>query len=311
MATVLCLTITAVPSVFGQISAINIVSYNYHVTSDGNPVVVGEIQNTGTNIIDTVYLAGTLYASNGTAVGICSGYAYGDHILPQQKAPFYLAAQTTTADMSWIQSGVDHINFVVAQANATDSYQYHDLVIRGNMASVTDNYYTVVGVVQNIGNLTTENDTWVVATFYNANGKVVTVGFSNPLATSPLTPLAFDSFTVLAFDSTISSIKEQITNYSLTVQTNGPIISNNATPTPTPSPSLTATATSSATPTQSASPTETASQNPTETPPPSDSITIPASLFYGVIIAVVLISVVVTAVVLRRRKTVNPSKPAA
>jgi hypothetical protein len=301
MVTSLCLTST-VPSVLGQSESIEVLSYSYHISSDGVPVVVGEIQNTGLRNIDMVLLRGTLFASNETALGYCTGYVYGDHLLPQQKAPFYLQAASYTSDTSWIQTGIDHANFTVVEAEITESYQYHDFTLRGSMGSVVSGYYAVTGVVQNTGSLNTVNKTWAVATFYNSAGKVVTVGYSNPLSKSPLAPSDFDSFTVLAFDSTPELIA-QIANYSILFQTNGPILTVGS-PTPTPVPTATANTTVS----PSLSPTTqspSASTNPNVSPSttqPYDTITIPANLFYAIIVAIIVIFVIAVAL-LRRRGT--------
>jgi hypothetical protein len=231
--TVLC--VTFVPNVKGAPEDLTILSYSWYIcpstSTTGNPgdlIVVGEVQNVGPDNLYRINVQGTVYTSNGQAQATSYSPAYVDHMLPQQKAPFYMdfsALESYSGNLSWISLGIDHVAFRFFLANETDSYQYPDLKIVAD-TSYTDltGVYTVTGILGNTGSQDTGRP-WVEATYYNASGTVIAVGVSNflTLSSSPLPSNQTIQFTVTPRDST-SQLAAQISSYSLLVQTENPII---------------------------------------------------------------------------------------
>ncbi len=231
--TVLCITI--VPNVKGAPEDVKILSYSWYISpststtsTPGDFIVVGEVQNVGPNILNRINVQGTVYTSDGQAQATSYSPVFVDHMLPQQKAPFYMGFsvyESYSGNLSWISLGIDHVAFQIFLANATDSYQYPDIEIVAN-TSYTDlnGAYTVTGILGNTGSQDTGRP-WVEATFYNASGTVIAVGVGNFLTeeTSPLPPNQTIQFTVAPRDST-SQLTTQISSYSLLVQTQNPII---------------------------------------------------------------------------------------
>jgi len=236
-ASTMALCLALIPNVLGQPENVKVLSYSWHINPySGDIVVVGEVQNTGPNVIDYIIVTGTFYTPDDTAQMSYYTRALGDQILPQQKAPFYIdfPPQTSiTGDYSWASQGIKNVTLVVNIANPTDSRQYQDLVVSSHTSSVdSTGLYVVTGVVQNTGTQAT-NRTWVVATFYNSTGTAVAVGYSNYLTPSSIAPGGTASFTVYSLDPNAGSA--DITSYALLIQTS--ITAPSATPTPSPSPS--------------------------------------------------------------------------
>ena len=87
-----------VPSVKAAASEVKVLSYSYF-TAPANPVlaqnqgdivVVGEVQNVGSNIVQNVTLGGTALNSAGNTIASSSmGVVWSYEMAPGQKAPFY------------------------------------------------------------------------------------------------------------------------------------------------------------------------------------------------------------------------------
>ena len=91
-------------------------------------IVVGEVENVGSNIIGNVTVQGIAFSSNGQELAITTTQAFVYHMLPGQKAPFYLdfnAASSTTDDLSWVPSvsSVSVSVTSVTDTNYTDNIQ--------------------------------------------------------------------------------------------------------------------------------------------------------------------------------------------
>ena len=258
-----------IPSVFSQPENVKVLSYSWYTRpSNGDLIVVGEVQNTGPNVIDNITATAIVYTPDGIAQASNFLQAFGHQLLPQQKAPLYVefAPQNSiTGDLSWVSQGIGNVYFWVYSGDPTDSRQYQDLVVSDNTSSVdSSGYCMVTGVVRNTGAQAT-NRTWVVATFYNATGTVISMGFSDYLTPTSIAPGSTASFTVYAFDSNSHGLAAQITSYTLLIQT-----------------SMTA---------PPATPTE-----------PEKVISIPATYLYviGAVVAIVLI--VAAALTLKKRR---------
>ena len=291
------LCISSVPNVLGAPTDIKILSYSWYVspstsTNAGDLVVIGEVQNTGSSILEYVTVQGVAYTTDGQAQAIVYNSAYVEDIMPEQKAPFYLDFSSLTSlsgNLSWIDQGIDRIVLSVISANEVTEQQYQGLVVAANTSYVdtTTGIYTVTGIIQNIG-LNSTGGVWIVGTFYNASGTAILAGYSNYL-TDSLSPSSTVQFSVSPLDS-VAELSSQITSYSLLIQNQEPTA--DSTPTPI------ATQSSSPSPTVSASSSELPAQSQT-----SQSESPLSSLVYVVVgLAVVVVAVVVVLLLKLRPK---------
>lgn len=312
IACAVCLCLAIMPmKAFGEVQTndIKVLSYSWYTSaSSGDFIVVGELQNTGSNNYTYVSLSSTVYSSNGTALASLQGSAFASYFLPQQIAPFYLdfsPDSSITGDLSWVPSDIGHVDIQALGEEVTNSYQYSDLKIIDNASYIdpTTGLFTVTGILRNTGSENT-GQVWVQAIFYNATGAVVEVGVSNYVTPTILTPEETTSFTVFPFDA--SAIQNQITNYTLVVQTQAPILPGGPAPTLSPSPSPTPPLTQSLSPTSNPSTLTSPSQQPTKSPQPEVGVFIPIIWLYGIVVSVIIIiAVVVAAKVFRKAPTIT------
>jgi hypothetical protein len=290
----LCLAL--VPKVSSEPADIKVVSYSYYVDNIGYLDVVGEVQNVGSNTIESVVISGTIYTPDGEAQA--SSYpttVWVGYLLPQQKAPFYMEfppENSATGDLSWLSLGIDHVDFVVNMANATSSYQYPDLTVTSSSGGTdSEGVYWVSGTIKNTGSQTATN-IGVMGTFYNASGTVVAVGNTgNEPLTSSLSPSGTLSFKFGAWDmnQTIVPANAKIDHYSLLIQAAGPILSGDTPPTPPPS----------------TAPSSDGNTSPTESPGSGNSNPNPIApeTQYAAVIVLVILGLAVAVLLLRRRKS--------
>jgi hypothetical protein len=234
---------TLISPVFSQPENIKVLSYSWYVDSLGYFVAVGEVQNVGLATIDSVVLSGIVYTKDGVAQAYSYTVAYVKYLIPQQKAPFYMEFPTAGGDLSWLSLGVDRVDFVINQAEATTSYQYPYLVVKESSATVTaEGVYWASGTIQNTGSQAATNIR-VIGTFYNVSGAVVAVGYTDPLTPNILSSSGTVLFKVGAFDMNQTEVPASlaISSYSLLVQVGDPVLSG----TPPSSPSSTGPANSS------------------------------------------------------------------
>ena len=112
------LGLSSVPKSFGQAETVKVLSYSWYVDFIGYFGAVGEFQNTGSETIDKVCLSGIAYAPDGTPQDQSYTRVWLTHLVPQQKAPFYMEFPEYT---SWMYLGIDRVDFKVIQGNATTS----------------------------------------------------------------------------------------------------------------------------------------------------------------------------------------------
>jgi hypothetical protein len=297
----IALCITLIQSVSSQTENIQILTFSGYFNPDGseNYIVVGEAQNNGPNIVDYIRVTGTFSLSDGTPLISNFATSLTSQILPQQKAPFYLSFtpyDTLTGDFIEDLQLSENFTISVIHASPTNTSQYQDLEIATHMFSAdSDGLYRVTGTVKNTGTQST-NKTWVVATFYDTNGTVVAIGYSNYLIPSSIAPTGTAPFEIYPRD--YETVINYISTYSLQIQT-----LNVASPTPTPSPSPSP----SPSPTASPSPTPSGSPSPTASPPPSMSV---SDLQLIVIAAVIVIGILtVLLLIYRARRKGTQSSP--
>ncbi len=283
-------------SVKADSSEAQILSYSWYVapadtalaTYAGDLVIVGEVQNVGSNIIGYMDVTGVVYDSNGTVLNSNEAQVFGNNLLPGQKAPFYIdfaPEDSITQDQSYISS-VSSVAVSVGYVSDTNSTPYSGLTVASSTSYVdSSGTYTVTGTIQNSGTEEAGN-VLVVTTFYNSTGAVASLNFTDYLSDS-FGPGDSVPFTATPTDNTVT-LSSQITNYSLLIQSQ-PITSS---PTPVPTPT----------------PTEQPNSSPTATPitgqPSSSSI-----LIYVIVGVVIVVVVIASLIFLRRRRNLPPPPP--
>jgi hypothetical protein len=207
---------------------IKVLSYSWYVNSEGILMVVGEIQNVGTNTIREVILEGDILTSEGIHAEWATR-AWVLDLLPQQKAPFIMAFNNPQSSngLWYAYPDITDAVFKAYKPQATTDYLYPDLQITDHSNIIDSNgTFWVNGRIKNTGTQTAKNIT-VVATFYNAEGTVVAVGFTEEFLTPRnLEPQGTASFKVRAFDLPQDEIPDnkKIKNYSLLIQVMAPIL---------------------------------------------------------------------------------------
>jgi hypothetical protein len=282
-----------VPAANGAVGDIEILSYSWYISPgdsftsvSGDLVVVGEVQNKGSSIIDYVTLEGIPYTLDGEAAASMSYSVFGANLLPGQKAPFYLDfsyLSSFSGNTSWVSS-FDHVDLRVIRAETVQTTQNPGLVIAAQ-TSYTDNngLFVVAGIVQNNGTQPAGR-VWVVTTFYDLSGGVVATNYTGYL-TNSLSSNGAVQFTASPMDNTVL-LSSKIASYSLLIQSKEPE------PVASASPLVSSTSSSSATPSSS-------SGSPTA---PVDSSGSSSNLIAVVAVVVLAVVVVVFALVLRKRK---------
>jgi hypothetical protein len=214
----MCLGSASIPNAFSQVvnTNVKVLSYSWYVNPSGDFIVVGEVQNTSNQTLQSVPLNATAYDSSGDEIaGASTPGVYVSYFLPQQKAPFYLDfGPSNIAGTDWT-TNFSYVEFTVFNTYSTSDQEYESLVLTTGFKGVVAGAYIVMGFVNNLGNQTAKGIR-VVATYYNSSGNVVGVGFD--ILNGSLSSYNATAFTVSEFDAT-SSLTAEISNYSLLVQT--------------------------------------------------------------------------------------------
>ena len=224
---------TFTPNVWSQSKNVEVLSYSWYISDLNSFIVIGEIQNVGSNNIEYIALTGRVNSSDGEDQAWSTTTVYSNEILPQQKAPFlmyFFVDNSYSREFSWASGDLDNVEFNVIVSDETDNYQYPDLEIVNDSHQIDSNGgYTVTGTILNKGNQTT-GKLWVVATFYNSTGSVIATGFSDYLTPDYLhadqtTPFLVNTvYAVPELSDEMAVIADKITVYSLLIQTEEPII---------------------------------------------------------------------------------------
>jgi hypothetical protein len=287
-----------VPGVKADSSDVKILSYSWYVSPadsytswQGELVVVGEIQNIGTSVIDLPWVQAVAYSADGTPLASVYNSAYVKDMLPQQKAPFYLefTADAVMPDsnytgITWVPL-VDHVEVAVGYAASAEDQMYRGVTLTGKTSYSMNGVYTVTGIIENNGSKLA-GKVWAVTTFYDASGTAVAVNYTNFL-TSSLAPGSTIPFTATPIDNT-ASLSGKIESYSVIVQNLPPDDTTSASPTPPIS------GTPSASPSGSLQP----SQSPGSSSQPTGS----NDLLYALVGAAVVVVVVVAMLIIRKRR---------
>lgn len=232
----LCLGLTNIPKAASQTQSIKILQDSFYVDSSGYLDVIGQIQNTGSNTVDSVYLTGSIFTKSVDQADSATD-AYVADLVPNEVAPFYMefGSPNSSPDGAWDELvSTLSVSIAVSMANSTNNYLYPGLSVVSSSGSVgtEGNFsgaYVVNGVIKNTGNQSA-NGLWVVGTFFNSTGSICGVGYSDYLTPTNLEPNATTTFRVAAFDlnQTIVGPSWKITSYQLLVQEKGPVLQGNA-----------------------------------------------------------------------------------
>lgn len=272
-------------SVKADTSEVSVVSFSSYIapsttviaTAPGDLIVVGEVVNIGSNIVGNVTVQGTAFGATGQPLAVTSSEAFVYDMLPGQKAPFYLdftAQSGLTQDLSWVPN-VTSITVQVTSVTNTNQRQYTGYDVEGKYSYIDSNgVYVAFGTIVNNGSQIASYP-WVVTTFYNSTGAVISLNYTNFLTPTLSINGAIRYFSTPADNNT--DLTNQIAAYSIQID------------------SLTA-------------------SNSTYTPPPTStqSTDNPTANFPTTIIAiiiVVLIAVVIAAVILVRNRKKAPLPP--
>jgi hypothetical protein len=227
----LSLSLICVQQGYSQPENLNVLSYSWYIDPNGLFDVVGEIQNVGSNTIESVVLGGIIYTMDGVEQGRSNPtYVYVNCLIPKQKASFLMIfpeAGMTTGDLSWLPIGIERVDFTVLSANVTSNYRYPYVTVTSSSgAADAEGVYWVNGEVQNTGTDTATNIR-VIGTFYNSTGTVVAVGYTSYLTPSSLDASEKAAFKFGAFDQNQSIVapRDRISSYSLLVQVEKPLLS--------------------------------------------------------------------------------------
>jgi hypothetical protein len=279
-------------------SEAQILSYSWYVSTStstfaqyiGDLIVVGEVQNVGTNILGNVVIGGEAFNSTGGYLSSAEFGIFATNLGPGQKAPFYLEfnpiiTDITTFDQNWAYSVT---NVTVRVLNVADSSQtqYSGLTIQSGSTSTSTatGTYRLSGTVQNTGDQTTGH-VWVVSTFYNSSGTVVGLNYTNYISQS-LLPGRSAIFIATPVDNT-AQLTSSIASYSILIQSDS---APTSTPTPT-APITTSTPQTTTTPTSSI-----------QSSSPPLEVTAWLIVYLAAIVAAVVLVVIAVLLLLSRRR---------
>ena len=270
-----------------------VLSYNWYIAPantvlaeyQGDLVVVGEVQNTGTTVLGSIYVVGSAYNSTGQIIAQSEGRAFGITLAVGAKAPFYMdfAPETSTPslDLSWVPN-VTSVTVTVLTAQEPTNTVSTDVVVSSDTLHGIDNagVYTVTGSVLNVGS-NPVSDVVLYGTFYNSTGGVIAIGYMD-LGTS-LQPSGSTTFTMTPMDNT-AALTSQIASFNVT-SLGVPVAEATSTPIPTAAPTT--------------QPTSSPSSSPT---PTQNSGTMGSIATYAIVIAVVVIIVLIVGLMFLRRR---------
>jgi hypothetical protein len=213
--------------VYAQSDNVQITNYSHYMDMLGNIVVVGEVQNIGSSVIEFVIVSGAITGMDGSYVE-AGNRVWGSYLLPGQKAPFYLdfLAQYTNSQTWFV--GIADIQLNVYRAPVTTQFEYQGVkILNDKPAPASNGEYWVNGELKNNGEQRASNIT-VFATFYNSSGSVIATGFSNII--NSIVAGGSNTFKVAAFDlnQTIVNADQKISGYSLIVQVEAPMQTGSA-----------------------------------------------------------------------------------
>jgi hypothetical protein len=266
--------------------------------SQGDLIVVGEVQNTGTTTLGAIYVSGYAYDSSGQILAQSESKVFGLNLAAGAKTPFYMdfpPESSPTYDLSWVSNVTSLTVNVHSVLQPTTSLNTDVAVPSDNLHSAIDaGNYTLTGSALNAGS-DPVSDVVLFASFYNSTGGVIAIGYMD-LGTS-IQPAGSVAFTITPVDDT-AAISSHIVSYAVSAL--GVPTTSTATPLPTPTTAPTTLPTSTATP----------STQPTQPPASlqSNLLIYAAIIVVGLVIAVALVLFILKG---RKNKDLPLSPPPA
>ena len=235
----------------------------YHDAFDGD-VIVGELQNTGTDATGLVQVDVTWLDAGGAEISTESLGTSTVEVIPPGSAADH-ANRSPFRGRVTFPAGYDHYRLTATPIDAAGQHLNHNFTVHvdpPSSAPDSNGYHHLTGTVTNDNGVTAEFVN-VVATLYDAAGHAddQAVELSSP--NSSLAPGASGSFDVQS-----DSVDRAYSTYSILAQSNTP---GSAPVSPSPSASTSATASPSDTASASPSASSTATSTPTATPTPTVS----------------------------------------
>ncbi|MGE5554774.1 MAG: hypothetical protein ACM3UY_00720 [Methanocella sp.] len=232
------LTLNFIPQASSATQDIKILdNYTCYTDNLGNLVVVGEVQNVGTNVIQNVGIGASVTESDGTE-GISGGYAWADYLLPGQIAPFYIEFAPQGSDPNpWNGVTASSVTLSVTRAPETTKYQYQGVTIQSQKATPTNTgEYWVTAELKNNGDQTASKVV-IIGTFYNSQNNTVAVGYSEPI---DIPVGGSKTIKVPAFDLNQTSVSadKKIASWRLLLQVASPIQTDGNAPTVSSNPTI-------------------------------------------------------------------------
>jgi hypothetical protein len=144
-------------------------NYSDYVDTFGFLHIVGEVENISTNNTEENQITVTFIDTEGNPIINASTYTYLDIITPGQRSPFEILLSSSPIAKNFILETTWQIS---------EEEPYIDIEIESESLQLyEEGWYRIVGQLKNSGNKTVDSAI-VVATFYNATGQVVGVGFA-------------------------------------------------------------------------------------------------------------------------------------
>jgi hypothetical protein len=147
-------------------TSLQILNFSNYTDNLGYQHIVGEIQNTGKSNIQSLKIAATYYNKSNCVIDTNYAFTSVDVLIPNQKSPFEIIEKVAPYNYS----------LVIAGASSNVPYRDFQIISQNSYIDSLKNL-NVVGTVKNTG---AQNATFVeiIATFYDANGKVVMTDYT-------------------------------------------------------------------------------------------------------------------------------------
>lgn len=189
------------------VSEVDILTHKGFLYYDGFYHVVGEVENTGEQAVNSMKITATFYDSDDAMIATEFNYTCINVLLPKRKSPFeVIVANTTQAEK------VHHYSLTV-DFSLTEALPLGLEISSDSLYVDGGGRLHVVGEIKNIGEQTATHIK-VIATFYDETGKVVAseFTFSDPDDLDPDQSAPFEI--ILAGIGTVPSVA----SYALTAE---------------------------------------------------------------------------------------------
>jgi hypothetical protein len=242
------LIVPLTPAAKADLSEARVLSYSWYIapgntatiaSAPGDLIIVGEVQNVGSQIVNNITVQGVAYSSTGQILATTQSEAFVYRMTTGQKAPFYIdftAQSSSTNDLTWT-SQVSNVTVTVVSVTDTPAAPYTGIkIISDPINTLYDSAtgtYTLIGTIENVGNQDV-TAVWAVATFYDSSGTVVGINFTEYLMPYPslFKPNTYTFFKAVPSDCT-EQMASKISTFNVAIDAQIQSISPQNSPTPT------------------------------------------------------------------------------